>query len=196
MSTKHKFVTYGSGPNGVQWRWVNYYTTAADFTPTEAQMQAWITAMWATVSTEINSLWTIYAIGYAPWIGTGLDTDRKGWGATVVYNVSLSGSNGTDSLPAQSAGVVLGRTATKRVIGKKFVPGIGENCQAAGVFTAPTKTCLANLGGLMYASTYMMGATSLTPQVWGTHHGFTQTISTSVSPYAGTQRRRKPGVGI
>lgn len=186
----------GTGPNGIQWRWINYYSTASDFTPTEVQMQAWVTAAWDTIKNAIADEIAVYGIGYAPWDGTS-DTQPDGWGATVVYPVTLAGLNvASEPLPTQMAAVILGRTATKRVIGKKFVVGIVEGSQNAGVLDAGTKTALANLGGLMYASTYNMGGTSLTPVVWGTHHGFTQTISTSLSPYLGTQRRRKPGVGI
>lgn len=195
MALQHKFVTYGTGPNGIQWRWVNYYRTAADFTPTQAQMTAWITAMWNAIKASIGLSVSVYGIGYAPYEGDELN-DPKGWGATIVYPVTLAGTFNGDIMPGQVAAVILGRTATKRVIAKKFVFGTVEQEQSAGVAAAPLTTNLANLGGLMYASTYDMGGTALTPCAWGVKHGFTPTVSASLSPYLGTQRRRKPGVGI
>lgn len=196
MATKHKFITYGQGPNGVEWRWINYFKTAGDFTPTDTQLVTWITAAWDLIKTNIATNWNVYQVGYSPWIGTD-DHDTKGWGATVVHSMTpIAGTNATESLPAQSAVCLLGRTATKRVIGKKYVPGLAENTTASGVLAAGALTGMQNLAGFFYASTYNMGGTGLTPCTWGKYHGFVETISSSVSPYLGTQRRRKPGVGI
>lgn len=195
MALQHKFVTFGTGANGVQWRWVNYYTTAADFTPTQVQMVAWITAVWNTIKSQLSQDTKVYGIGYAPYIGDALN-ERRGWGATIVYPCNLIGDFGGEGLPAQTAGVILGRTTTKRVIAKKFIFGFVEQCQNNGVPSAPCLTAMTNMGGLIYASTYDMGGTALSPQAWGTVHGFTPTVSASVSPYLGSQRRRKPGVGI
>lgn len=196
MATKHKFVLFGTGANGIQWRSIFYYSTAADFTPTEAEMQAWANAYWGLTSLVTVGGYSIYGIGYSPYTGSAPEVDPKGWGATVVYPVTGNGAASGESLPTQSAWVLIGRTATKRVMAKKFLLGVSEAGQNAGVATGGSPVALANIAGFIYASTYSMGGTALTPGAWGRRHGFTPTITATVSPFIGSQRRRKPGIGI
>lgn len=196
MSLGHKFIVYGSGPNGIEWRNIFYYSSEASITPSAAQMQAWDLAWFNTYGNAMHESFHIYQIGYSGWQG-GVYTDPHGWGPVIVYPDAHTGmATGSDALPSQNAYVLLGRTNTKRVIGKKYLAGVAEAAQAAGVPNAGTMTVLNNAAGFCYASTYSMGGTALTPCVWGPTHGLVPTVSGSVSPYIGSQRKRKPGVGI
>ncbi len=196
MALLHKFVVRGSMTWATQWRWIHYYATAAEFTPTGVQMQAWATALWNTIKGGLQAGVHLDGIGYSPFDMSAGEFNPKGWGAEIVYPMALVGQLNDEPLPNQVAFVLLGRTAVKRVIAKKFVSGATEQYQAGGVPNGALLTCLNNMGGFLYASTYDMGGTSLTPGCWGPKHGFVPTVSYSLSPYAGSQIRRKPGRGI
>lgn len=196
MSTVHKFVTFGTYTYGTQWRWVNYYSTEASFTPSQTQMTAWMNTVWNTIKAVLSTDCKVYGIGYAgATIGLPL-TDPKVWGATTVYPMNVTGQDSGDFTPSQTALVLIGRTSVKHVIGRKFIVGLTETGIQYALPTSTVQTAALNLGGIMYASTYSMDGTALTPGVWGTKHGFTPTQSVTLSQYLGTQRRRKPGIGI
>lgn len=196
MATLHKFVLMGNSDDLNQWRMICYYKSAVSFTPTGGGLTTWATAVMNTILAVMCNRWHLYAVGYSPYLGAAPETDPKGWGATVVYNCALTGGDAGENLPSQCAPVVLGRTETKHVFGRKFLPGVTETNSQFGLPSAALKTAMSNFGGIVFASTYTMDGTPLTPGCWGKNHGFTETVSTSNSLYFGSQRRRKPGLGI
>lgn len=192
----HKLIVRGITDNGTQWRNIFYYATESDFTPSSAQLTAWGDAFWGVIGGGISSTWHMTDVGYSKYMGGTPFQDPLQWGAETTYTCAHDGGAGGDVLPNQAAGVILGKTVVKRVIAKKYIGGVTEGSQNSGVPTTLYKNYLTSLAGWAFASTYSMGGTALTPGAWGPAHGFTPTLSASVSPYLGSQRRRKPGVGI
>lgn len=118
------------------------------------------------------------------------------WGVGVDYTLSgdFIGTATDDRLPPQMAGVIYAKTAVAHVIAKKFYGDITEADSDAGVPTLALKNALATC-----AANWMLGfeeaTTPYNPEVWGPIHGFNPLVSATYSPYLGSQRRRKRGVG-
>lgn len=123
-------------------------------------------------------------------------TDAGHWVPIHEGSFSHGGTIGLDSLPSLVAGVILGIAPGYRHVGKKFFGPIPESMAtgsslAAGAAAAAAAILLAYIT----PATSILGST-LDPGVvdkTGTFHAFTGGV---VSSLLGTQRRRKPGIGI
>lgn len=120
--------------------------------PTEAEFAddivEWFANMYAEIggdmSNDIDPLELRYrdithdlATVYVPWVG------------------SYGGGTGTaDALPPQNAALVLERTGTKNVVGKKYLPTFTEATQVGGVIGA------TNLGHIDNWCTYLLSGTA------------------------------------
>lgn len=107
------------------------------------------------------------------------------------------GTNIADPLPRQCAGVIIGKTATRRCQGRKFFAGFGENTQNAGLLGV-FETGIMQIGALSWTLARTGGeGTEIQPGVFNAASGnVIPFIGYRVNPIMGTQRRRKAGVGI
>lgn len=122
--------------------------------------------------------------------------DGNEWQTSTTQAYSKVGTNPSDELlPHQSASVLVGKSAKKRTFGRKFWPGPLESQQSDGTLAGATITALAGVAAA-WLQGYTSGAVTLTPGIWTKALdiiGFTSAIVDSI---IGSQRRRKPNVGI
>lgn len=121
---------------------------------------------------------------------TGLLVGEADFASTVVG--TASGDQGA----AQTAALVTLKTNVARVAMRKYIPVAEINVDAASKVTAGATTLLQTFGSALLTTqtgisghTYKFGF--LSPKT--TH--FEEPLTRSVSLYAATQRRRRPGVG-
>lgn len=125
------------------------------------------------------------------WSGGAWITDR----VIGTFLPGVTGTDGTDMLPHAVAGVLTLPTAVPKRRGRVFLPGITEANQANSLWVAGAATAIGN-----FATTLRTGFTSGTADmryaVLGNDGLNNTSTSFSVRGISGTQRKRKPGVGI
>lgn len=132
---------------------------------------------------------TLYAFEVYEW--DGAEWQPKGEFAYSKVGTSATG----DTLPYQNAAVLVGKTSKKRTFGRKFIPAILENDQTDSLLGSPMMTVLTTLAAA-YLAVFTSGATSLTPAVWSKTLQLIPFTGAVVDNIIGSQRRRKPNVGI
>jgi hypothetical protein len=120
------------------------------------------------------------------------------WSAGVVSPMSptwVGGDSSSGDLPYQMAPCVYMKTNQKHVIGRKYFGGYTE---AYGVKGLLNTTALGHLNTVVTGITqsFAAGGTPWHMEIWGPKYGFQSITSAAISEYLGTQRRRKPGIGV
>lgn len=116
----------------------------------------------------------------------------QAWSGTYT-----GGTNSGDCLPPGATALMLLRTGTKGVLGRKYLPPFGESRQADGVWGAATITNLGTLAGLL-DNQFSLPLTSLEVVfvVWSRTQGQAFNVSSAQGqPLVAYQRRRRPGRG-
>lgn len=115
------------------------------------------------------------------------------WSDEGVLNIA--GTEAGEALPYQVAAVILAYTNFGKHIGKKFLGPISEADQSGGTLTAGAIADLQAFADIWGAAQTVNGKV-FTPKIMDALHN-TQSIRKVVAnSILGTQRRRKPGVGI
>jgi hypothetical protein len=103
---------------------------------------------------------------------------------------SINGTSGGDELPQDDAYIVIGKTARKKTLGRKFLPGIPESYQNAGTINSGALAALVTYGGL-YITPTTVGSVTLDPGVYNRKTSIFNTfVSFRADPYTANQRRR------
>lgn len=100
-----------------------------------------------------------------------------------------------DYMPLQVAAVLVAKTTQKRSFGRKFLAGFVESQIADGAIISAALTTLATVAANWIAP-ITVGSSTITPGLWTKDNTFVTFIGAVVDVLTGTQRRRKPGVGI
>jgi hypothetical protein len=150
----------------------------------EAYMSSWFDAL----ENLLGSLVHYYQYEVEYWS----DPD---WLPKDAVDLDIDGTDIADSLPFQAALVLVGKAVGKRAMGRKFIAGLTEGTQAAGVLTV---TAAAHAAALLVA--YItpfegLGGGTITPGILTKAGTFAPFVSGLVSSVLGSMRRRKPGVG-
>lgn len=111
--------------------------------------------------------------------------------ATPVFTAT----DGADMLPHATAGVVTFPTFVPRRKGKVFVPGLTEANQEASELVSGTLTALGNFANAL-TTVLLPGTANVYYAVIGDDGVARTAVSYVVNSIAGSQRRRKPGVGV
>lgn len=195
MTEALKLVVRGRMPSNDEFRNIFYYTITGDYTDTT--ISNWVTGLYNTIKGNWLTTTTLYGVDVSVRLGGFSDADPTGWGAADFIAVSLAGTAGSgDTLPPGDAMLVLGKTGTKRVIAKKFLPGILEGSQNNGVITAGQKTLLNNFAAYWMSPTALPTGGTATAAAWGPLHGFSTIVGVRASDYIYHLRRRQFGRGI
>lgn len=127
------------------------------------------------------------------------DDTLKEFNTIAVSDLSgADGENAVDEmLPHQDAGVVKFFTAVGRSIGKKFIFGLVETAQNESVAIAAVVTAMAAFAGIFDAVLTVSGA-EFSP---GNFNLLTEIFrrwlgTVEANALLGSQRRRRPGIGI
>lgn len=194
----YRVVAKGRIANAVEWRGMfAYHLTSANATEDEiAQaLEDKIASMYATIFGVLSNQLTLY------------ETETQKWhpaaggnpGYWLGYHSSLrshTGSIATDITGFQPAILVLLKTAVKKVLGRKFIPGLAEAYTAAGLLTSPMVTAAATFAADMLDVVVAGAGGGAAPGVLMKDGTFTEYLSTTVGSIISSMRRRKPGYGI
>lgn len=164
---------------------------------TDAQLltaaATFISSLYATVqgiihnNVDLNDCKIVKVVwGGAEWI-----TDR------VIGNFipTFTASDGTDMLPHEVTGQMTFPTSVPKRKGKLHLAGLTEAQQADSILVAGAGTAMANFATTMRAG-FTAGTATLTYTVLGILGQNNTSTGWSIPGLVGSQRRRKPGVGI
>lgn len=114
----------------------------------------------------------------------------------AAWSVAGGFIESAEPLPTQAAMLVSLATGVKKVIGKKFIPGLTiDDVTGGNVLVAAVQTALANFGAHLLTSFIVGGEDfnhGVQRSVGGAFRGFASAIARSG---VFTQRRRRPGEG-
>jgi hypothetical protein len=105
-----------------------------------------------------------------------------------------AGGVSSDSLPNQSAAVIIGKVRGWRGFGRKFFAGVAEGNQSAGNLSNDFLLLLAD-AAVAYVADLFVGVVGLRPGIFSKDGVFRPFFVALVDVLVGSQRRRKPGVG-
>lgn len=115
---------------------------------------------------------------------------------TEPWTTLTIGLGDDEALPSGCCALMLGRTATGGVLGKKYLPTYTEPAQNGGVWTAPVLVRMLLAAAIWIAPFVSSTGSTFRPVVYSrlleVAHIFTGALVNSVVAY---QRRRKRGVG-
>lgn len=108
---------------------------------------------------------------------------------------SFTATETADMLPHAMAAVLTLPTAIPKKRGRIFVPGVAETHQSDSLLSSTAATALGNFGTTL-RSGFTAGGATFNYHVLGKDGLATYPTSFVVNGIMGTNRRRKPGVGI
>ncbi len=147
----------------------------------------------ASVFDPLRGLWanTVHTDSYVI-----QDWQPPDWITTYETTFSKVGSVSSDALPNAVALVILGKALGKRVFGKKFFSGINEGAVASNTLIAEAVTIAVQVLAAYITPFTGIGGGTLTPGILTKTGVFKPFVGGILSAFVGSQRRRKPGVGI
>ena len=164
---------------------------------TDAQLltalASWVQNGWATVQGIIKSTVDIQevTVNKIIWSGTEWIVDRY---IGLIFP-TFAATNVNDLLPHATAAVLQFPTAVPKKRGRMFVPGLTEDQQAGSLLTGGAITALTNLATAV-RSTLVAGTAQIFYTVVGKGGQSDYSTSSITNGTLGSQRKRKPGVGI
>lgn len=116
---------------------------------------------------------------------------------TIDFGAGYTGGLATgDALPPGTSGIVLWRTATKRVLGKTYLPTFAESTQNRGSLDTAVRAAMSAFAGEMRTVAPGVNDYSFDLHVYSREAGQARPIVSSTAALkVGYQRRRKAGVG-
>lgn len=177
---------------------INVFYFETDFTTPQAestvisQLEDWIEDLYGTLTTAITSDTTLGTFTLYEW-----DTLNTQWDSVGEGSPSVSFAATGNMLPHGVAALVRAYSENSRSIGRKYIPGMSDQTQVDGDWTAATLTALAAFGN-MWDNTPSWGtAESLIPSVWSRFYMDMRHLSgvEVILAQPAYQRRRRPGVG-
>jgi hypothetical protein len=122
--------------------------------------------------------------------------DGEHWILYGEYQIDETGLlTDQDALPSQIAMLLRFTTGAFRMIGHKYLAGLGEACQAAGILNGNTLDALIAVGAAIMEDAGYMGHI-WHPGIPGKSSAFAPFLSCLIPDLLSTMRRRKLGVGI
>ena len=161
----------------------------------ESEAVSYVEAIYDTMDGEISqdcSLDDLTIHKYVPDPGVGWETgDYVG-----VANLTDNFTGVIQMLPHAVAAVVTGFVSDVKVRSRKSFAGFAEDQQDDSLWVAGALTALANAAAAWIADWTWIGTEYFDPGVPLQDGSWLPLIATLVGAVAGSQRRRKPGVGI
>lgn len=154
-----------------------------------------------TMYSEVTGLMAD-SVTYNPFVAQVMvwDATEQKWEVDVnLGSTSWDEPNSSidEAFPNQMSAVVVAPTLAPRVRGRKFLPAFTENTAVAGILSAAAQTALGLFGAGYIDDVDIDVDNLLAPGCAGQSDGsFNKLDSYEVNSVMGTQRRRKPGVGV
>lgn len=187
MANEYKMVLRGLVPSVSETRNIFYWRFSV--APTTADFDELHDLICAKFKELCHSSFHYEASDWYQWVA--LD-----WQFMESINVSVTGNIAGERMPMQVAIVIIGKTATKRTMGRKFIGPTSEACLSDGAIAAGSTAAALDAASAAYTSHTLASGTQAVPMTWSKLKGFHDVVATHVDSLAGTMRRRKPGVGI
>ena len=154
---------------------------------------SWITAAYTSLLTAMSDQVDVSngRVAKIAWSGTE-------WITNQIVGTILPGLTGTrteDMLPHAVAACITFPTDKPQSRGRVFLPGFTENLQDNSLWIASAATTMGNFATLLRTAIYA-GSATLRYAIAGNDGVARVTSGFSVNGITGSQRRRKPGVGI
>lgn len=160
-----------------------------------AAVKLWAETMYNTIIDEVKAtvLEQLSSVDKVEWIdGEWQVSENIGTFVPVFY------PNGTaEQLPSQSSAFAVGKTARPKTVGRKFLPPFTEDCQAGTYLTTAALAAVVawtdyyiNDIVIVALNNLVSGVPRTAVEAW---YPFTLGLVTDL---LGSQRRRRPGVGL
>lgn len=154
---------------------------------------SWVNTAYQTLQSVIHNQVDLAAgtISEVTWSGTE-------WVVARLIGTILptfAATNANQMLPHACSGVVVFPTATPKKRGRVNIPGLTEEAQSDSLLTAGTATALGNFATALRTS-FNPGTAVMRYNVLGKGGVASTSEGFDVNGIIGSQRRRKPGVGI
>lgn len=170
----------------------NVYSASIVLAGGESMSDVWLQYLGPIYDEVVNLLSNTFAT-YSYEV---LEPVGTGWAPVDEVVFGHAGVGTTAVLPNAVAAVILAKAPGLRHVGRKFFSAVGTSMTAGNALISTALAILANVL-LLYISPFTtFSSSTFAPGVidrFGTFHAFVGGI---VSSLLGSQRRRKPGVGI
>lgn len=156
-------------------------------------LATYVNGAWATLAGSIHN-----QVELASCRVTKMSWQTTEWVVSAVlgsFIPSFTPTDANDMLPHAVSGVIVMPTVKPTSRGRINIPGIGEDRQADSLLTSAGATALANFA-VAIRTAIAPGTASLYYAVLGNDGTARTSTSADVNGILGSQRRRKPGVGI
>lgn len=134
-------------------------------------------------------VWALETVEKQHWIDTEWITMEE-----FPYTKTFTGTG--ESLAYQMAVVFIAKAIGKRLVGRKFLPGLSEVIASVNVIVATHLSYIAQAVAAYVTTVVTQNGGTVAPGIMDKNHAFHQFSGGYASTLLGTMRRRKPGVGI
>lgn len=154
-----------------------------------------INAFFTDLAAQIKSTVILGTVTIHEWDWDGVSAWETG---RLLGEAALTDSfAGTyDLLPFQSAAIITAFTSDVRRRSRKSIAGFTEFEQVDSDLTAAAETALGNAAVEWLSNAIIMGAQQLAPVLAGSDGLVYPLLTALISSVPGSQRQRKPGVGV
>lgn len=158
-------------------------------------IQGWVENLYDNFDSSVHSTVALSDVLVSKWLWSALDLWHTGEfvGQEVLADIFASGG---DMLPHATAAIVTGGTADPLCVSRKSFPGFAEGTQAGSEVAAVSLVDLAAAAVAWLTDQTLTGADFLVPGVPAKGGVWQELLVATVGSIMGSQRRRKPGVGI
>lgn len=188
-----KLVAKGRLFGQIETRNIFYLYCAVMPSPAEllTDMPGYLSGFYTPMLGTLSSVWSLYGWDVHRW-----DSVTAKWAFVIAGSISLVGTNSSDPLPTQAAGVMVAYTLVKRVFARKFIAGLVDDA-VVGNYMVPA-CLLAMTNALTFWMTDFTGPSMkiYQPRTQCKDDSFATFSQAIVDRIFGTMRRRKAGVGI
>lgn len=177
------------------WYWKLAGTTPVSEATVLAAIATRISLCFAQVQAYIRSTVTLDTVAVHTWVWDGVSAWETG---LYVGEAALSDSfaGAANMLPHAAAGVISASTSDVNRTSRKSIAGLDESTQDQSEFISAVVTALVNFGSQWLADIVLGGSEFLDPGLPGGDGVFYPLLVAAVGDIVGSQRRRKPGIGV
>jgi hypothetical protein len=177
------------------WYWKLAGTTPVSEATALAAIATRISLCFAQVQSYIRSTVTLDTVAVHEWVWNGTDAWETG---LYIGEAALSDAfaGAANMLPHAVAGIISASTSDVNRTSRKSVAGLDESTQDQSDIISAVVTALVNFGTQWLTDITLGGSEFLDPGLPGGDGVFYPLLVAAVGDILGSQRRRKPGIGV
>lgn len=158
-------------------------------------IKTWCEDFYDTFAGSVKSTVELEAVEVVKWVWDAID----GWRTAQFVGIALlldTFSSTGELMPHAVAAILSGSTLDPKVPTRKSIAGFTEPTMEASEIGPGSLAELANAATAWLTDKVLTGSDILVPGVPGKGNNWQDLLAVTVSSIVGSQRRRKPGVGI